>query len=162
MKKIGNALIIGGLAGLATWLTSPQVLNIPTWAVFICWACYFLFGAEPKKSGRGMFQMILGIVLGAIFLILAPHLTPSLGLATLPFMVFVVAAGLSFAEWTPLHVIAAYYIGLAMVFASGFPPDISHVLILISTVVMAFFLGWTYMSLRAALFALLDRRNQTA
>jgi hypothetical protein len=109
-----------------------------------------------------MFQMILGIVLGAIFLILAPHLTPSLGLATLPFMVFVVAAGLSFAEWTPLHVIAAYYIGLAMVFASGFPPDVSHVLILISTVVMAFFLGWTYMSLRAALFALLDRRNQAA
>ncbi|MGI4979086.1 MAG: DUF1097 domain-containing protein [Janthinobacterium lividum] len=161
MKKIGNALLIGGLAGLATWLTTPQVLNVPTWAVFICWACYFLFGAEPRKSGKGLFQMVVGIVLGAIFLVLAPHLTPTLGLATFPFMVFVVAAGLSFMEWTPLHIVAAYFIGLALMFASGFPPDVRHVLILSSAAVMAFFLGWAYMALRSALFALLDRRSQT-
>jgi hypothetical protein len=158
-KKIGNALLIGGLAGLATWLTTPQVLNIPTWAVFICWACYFLFGAEPRKSGKGLFQMIVGIVLGALFLILAPHVTPSLGLAAFPFMVFVVAAALSFMEWTPLHIVAAYFIGLALVFASGFPPDIRHVLILSSAAVMAFFLGWIYMALRTAMFTMLDRRT---
>ena len=162
MKQIVNALLIGSLAGLATWLTTPQVLNIPTWAVFICWACYFLFGAEPKKSGLGLFQMIVGIVLGALFLILAPHVTPSLGLAAFPFMVFVIAAALSFMEWTPLHIVAAYFIGLALVFASGFPPDLRHVLILSSAAVMAFFLGWIYMALRTALFTMLDRRTQTA
>ncbi len=154
MKKIGNALLIGGLAGLATWLTTPQVFNIPTWAVFICWACYFLFGAEPRKSGLGLFQMVVGIVLGALFLILAPHLTPLFGLATFPLMVFAVAAGLSFMEWTPLNIIAAYFIGLALYFASGFPPDLHHVLILSSAAVMAFFLGWIYMTLRKALFAM--------
>lgn len=158
MNKIANALLIGGLAGIATWLTTPQVLNIPTWAVFICWACYFLFGAHPRKSGLGLFQLVVGIVLGALFLILVPHLTPTFGLATIPLMVFAIAAALSLMEWTPLHIVAAYFIGIALMFASGFAPDVRHVLILSSAALMAFFLGWIYMALRAALFSLLDRR----
>lgn len=162
MKKIGNALLIGGLAGLATWLTTPQVLNIPTWAVFICWACYFLFGAEPRKSGLGLFQLVVGIVLGALFLILVPHLTPTFGLATIPFMVFAIAGALSFMEWTPLPMVAAYFIGIALMFASGFAPDVRHVLVLSSAALMAFLLGWIYMVLRGALFALLERRMPTA
>jgi len=161
MKKIGNAVLIGGLAALATWITAPQMLNIPTWAVFGCWASYFLFGAEPRKSGIGMFQLVLGIVIGALFLIVAPHVAPSLGLWTGPALVFLVAGGLSFMEWTPLNIIAAYYIGLTIMFASGFPPDVRHVLILISAAALAFFFGWIYMVIRTWFFAMIDGHAQT-
>jgi hypothetical protein len=150
INTLGNAIYLGIIAAIATYLTG--VLGWPTWVLFISWACYFLFGADPKTSGFGLFQVALGVIIGMIFWILVPvfmQAAPGLGLnLTLSVMVFLLVIILVFLKYTPVSNIAAYFVGVPILFAAaggamtGFVPDIPHLLVLLGCVALGYAFGY--------------------
>ena len=161
LNKFGLAAIIGGWAGVATWLTASEQLNVPTWVVFLAWASYFIFGAQPRSSAKGLAQVVLGALIAALMLLVGPKFAPMLGAWTFPTLVFIVAFGIAFFEWTPVNNIPAFYIGLSMMVGSGFAPDIPHILKLLIAISLGFIFGLASVVSRTAFLAMSDKRSKS-
>jgi Protein of unknown function (DUF1097) len=161
LNKFGLALIIGAWAGFATWLTAPDQLNVPTWVVFLAWASYFIFGAQPKPSAKGLAQVVCGALIAALMLFVGIKIAPMLGLWTFPLLVFIVAFGIAFFEWTPVNNIPAFYIGLSMMVGSGFAPDAPHILKLLIAIALGFVFGLASVVTRTAFLTMADKRSKS-
>jgi len=65
--------LLAGIATLATWQMGgwPTAAGPLTYVSFICWAAYFLFGANPKDCGKAFLSIIVGIIGAIIIFVLA-------------------------------------------------------------------------------------------
>lgn len=99
-------------------------LNLLGWVAFVTWGGYFLTGVTTKSAIREFIAYTLGILAGAMIVILAMNVGTPFGGYTLPVIVGAVAFLIVLLELVPWFDMAPmYFLGAAVFFAAGAKPD---------------------------------------
>ena len=98
-KLVVYAVIVAALAGIVTLITDVmQAAGIITtdasltFITFICWATYFVFGANLKGAWSAFLGFIVGIVAAILMFVLAGQFAGmgmNVGLVAIPLAVFI-------------------------------------------------------------------------
>lgn len=119
-------LLVAAIAFAYMWAAAQ--FNLLGWIAFITWGGYFLSGVSSKSAIREAISVTLGIILGAVIVLLATVLTPSLGSLTVPIVVAVAAFVIVFLELVPWFDMApGYFLGAAVFFGAGATPNMATV-----------------------------------
>jgi hypothetical protein len=147
MKLLTQALIVGTIAAFAVFISNT--FELISWALFLSWACYFIFGPQMRDSILAYLQILIGVGIGVGLITTTIAFEPHLGEWTLIILVFFLAGGLTFMELVePFNNIPAYYVGMIIVFASGLVPNIETVSQLTLPITIGFSLGWITVTFR--------------
>ncbi len=121
--------VLAGVVTLVTWQLNgwPIAVGKPlTYISFISWACYFLFGANPKAALRAFTSIIAGIIAAILMFVLsiAFGFTPWWAV---PLAVVIMVIPMMLCERVkPFNNVAAVFVGTGMYFslsAAGAFPD---------------------------------------
>jgi len=122
-----------------------------TFVTFITWACYFLFGANPKDAAKALLSMIVGIIFAIIIFLLSGALG-ALGFWALPVAVFIVVIFMLLCGRVPhINNIPAIFIGAGIFFSLASANaltggEIPHFLLAAGTqlfyTILGFVAGW--------------------
>ena len=135
-KLIVYAILVGILAGVVTLITNVlQGAGIIatgaslTFVTFVCWASYFLYGADPKGGINGWLSMIPGTIC-AIFIYLCVGWFAGAGMdvpyVALPLGVVVGVVLMCLCEKLPKgNNVAAVFVGAGLFFGIMGAPDAS-------------------------------------
>ncbi|TPN87206.1 DUF1097 domain-containing protein [Aquimarina algicola] len=127
MKTFLTALIMGLCGALAVFISFS--LEWPTWAMFLAWVSYYLFGKSIKAYIPSFLQILMGIVMGVLIRSIAGLLVPILGTFGFPSTVFVLIGSLAYlSKIKGLNNIPAWFLGLIIFF--GVHPELKPIPIL--------------------------------
>ncbi len=126
-KLVVYAVIVAALAGIVTLITDVmQAAGIITtdasltFITFICWATYFVFGANLKGAWSAFLGFIVGIVAAILMFVLAGQFAGmgmNVGLVAIPLAVFILVIFMLLAEKLPyFNNVAAIFLGTGMFF----------------------------------------------
>ncbi len=142
-RTLGESVIAAAAAGTATLL-----IEVPVWAMFIGWIGYFSRGLNLRQGLSNLSCVLAGLLIGVVASMALAALASSLGAATLPMVVFVVAlVVLTASRVTPLNNPLAYFLGLVCWFAAHQPPSVRLLLELATAVLLGSITGWLAASL---------------
>ncbi len=146
-------LITAAVAAGATFATI--VLGIPTWAAFLGWVGYSVSGPTTREGVANLISFLLGLAFGMGTGFSIELLTPALGTAATPLLIFgVTVLVMSLRKLTPINNPLAYFLGLITFFASAQMPSISLLTMLAPAGALGAFSAW--------LGSFLDSRLQRA
>ncbi|KKR80720.1 MAG: Glutathione-regulated potassium-efflux system protein [Candidatus Daviesbacteria bacterium GW2011_GWC1_40_9] len=119
-------LLVAVIAFVYMWAAAQ--FNLIGWIAFITWGGYFLSGVSSKSAVREAISVSLGIILGAVIVLLATALSSSLGTLAVPIIVAVAAFVIVFLELVPWFDMApGYFLGAAVFFGAGAKPDMATI-----------------------------------
>lgn len=134
-------LITAAVAGAATFAT--LALGIPTWAAFLGWVGYSVSGPATREGVANLVSFLLGLSFGMGTGAAIEFLTPSLGVAATPLLIFVVTTlVMSLRNFTPINNPLAYFLGLISFFASAQMPSITLLTMLAPAGMLGAFSAW--------------------
>lgn len=143
MKSLALAIVTGAIAAIAVF--GSFTFQLATWAMFIAWVSYYIFGKNPGAAALVLVQMVLGFLIGILIQESTGALGGALGRAALPVAVFVFIGLLSYAsKLKVLNNIAAYFLGMIIFFAAHPPLEASALFGLGLAVVLGFLFAWTH------------------
>lgn len=142
-RTLGESAIAAAAAGTAVLL-----IEVPVWAMFIGWIAYFSRGVNLRQGVLNLTCVLAGLLIGVAASTALVALGPSLGAATAPVVVFVVAlVVLTVSRVTPLSNPLAYFLGLVCWFAAHQPPSVALLMELAGAVLLGSTAGWLAASL---------------
>lgn len=108
------------------WMAVSAKFALLGWVAFLTWGAYFLAGVSTKSAIREAISYTLGIILGAVIVLVGTNLVPALGFFAFPVVVAVAAFVIVYLELVPWFDMApGYFIGAAAFFAAGAKPDLT-------------------------------------
>ena len=131
-----SGVVGGGAAALC------DVLGWRSWALFLVWTAYALFGGRWRSGLKMYASFVAGIACGSLVRLtedaLAPlgPLAPALAVGTAIFLLSLLA------DDPPLSDVPAYFLGAIAVFATGHPPSLGLALSLILPGAAGLSVGW--------------------
>ena len=167
VKYIPHPIIIGLLAALMMVIEPWFGGWFISWIAFQAWAVYFLAGMTIKGGAKSAAAYAAGSIAAAIIIMAAGAFGPTLGAATLPVIVGVVATLVIFFEKVPgLDFIPAWFIGAGAHFAlangalANFTHQTAFIIIVISSI-MGLIWGFFTVSLRGKYQAWVDSQAKS-
>ena len=162
MKNTTNFLpvpiIVAVLALLYMILSANQ--NLLAWVGFITWGAYFLTSINTRGAIREGISFTLGIVFGAVIVMLATALAPTLGTFAVPVAVAVAAFVIVYLEMVPWFDMApGYFLGAAAFFAAGAKPDSATFMAIFIPGIIGLALGMITAFLRRKVFAMQGKKD---
>jgi len=150
---IVTVVMDGWPSAILGWPEALEPVGMLTYVTFIAWACYFLFGANPKDVAKALVSMIVGIIFAIIiFLVSGAFADLGLGFWALPLAAFIIVIFMLLCGRVPhINNIPAIFVGAGVFFslasAGAFAGgEIQHFLLVGGTqllyTVMGFFAGW--------------------
>jgi len=134
-------LITAAVAAAATFATI--VLGIPTWAAFLGWVGYSVSGPTTREGVANLISFLLGLGFGMGTGLSIERLTPSLGDAATPLLIFgVTVLVMSLRRLTPINNPLAYFLGLICFFASAQMASITLLTMLAPAGALGAFSAW--------------------
>ncbi|MCG1037058.1 DUF1097 domain-containing protein [Polaribacter sargassicola] len=121
MKQFLSAITMAILGALAVFLST--LFNLPTWALFLSWLSYYLFGKTLKSALYTLIPITAGIIMAIITQTLGDFLGKYFGFIGFPIAVFICITLLNYlAQIKLLSNISAWFVGLIIFF--GIHPTI--------------------------------------
>jgi hypothetical protein len=139
----GTYIILTATAALAAALAAFVTLSLAwaPWIMFMGWVAYYT-RPGPSNGLQTFVCVAIGLALGAIATIATGALSPALGAAALPTVVFVVACGVIATRGLPvLNNLLGYFIGLITFFAAHQEPGVGTIAALAAAVAIGFIAG---------------------
>jgi len=166
-KLILYAIVVAVLAGVVVLVTDLIQMSgfvtgktSMTFITFICWALYFLVGANPKAAGKAFLGFIAGIISAILMFLLVTAFAPGMDVLILaiPLAVVVIVPFMCLMEKAgPFNNVAAIFAGTGMFFGLMGIPDIAatgYIMVGIGQLVYAFIgllAGWLTILIRVAI-----------
>ena len=140
----GTYILLTGTAALTAATAAFATLSLGwlPWVMFMGWVAYF---TRPSPAGglQTFVCVVAGLALGALATIAAGALSPAMGPAALPVVVFVVACAVIATRGMPaLNNLLGYFIGLITFFAAHQEPGVGSVATLSATISVGFVAGF--------------------
>lgn len=124
------------------WMVASAQFKLLGWVAFVTWGGYFLTGVTTKSAVKELIAYTLGILAGAVIVILAMNVGSPFGSFTLPVIVGAVAFVIVLLELVPWFDMAPmYFLGAAVFFAAGAKPDTQTIMATWIPGVLGLFLG---------------------
>lgn len=140
IQALSFSLIAAVVAAVASG--SSAALSLPVWAMFVGWVAFFTQGLTLKNGIFNALCVAIGIVFGMLAAVAIGSLSPLIGHAALPVVVFVVAmVVLSLRSTKGINNVLCYFLGLVTFFASRLPPTATTFSELIGAVVLGSIAG---------------------
>jgi len=165
-KLLIYSILVAVLAGIVVLITDLiQMTGFVTGAAsltfitFICWATYFLVGANPKDASKAYLSFVVGIISAVLMFILVTAFAPTMDvlLIAIPLAVVIVVPFMCLMEKVePVNNVAAIFAGTGMFFGLMGIPDIAaqgYLMVGIGQLVYAFIgfaAGWVTIKIRIA------------
>lgn len=117
-------VVVSAVAALVTFATIA--LGLPAWAMFLGWVAYGTSAETMHEGASSTLSFLLGLALGIGNGLAIGLLTPSLGIAAAPLVVFCdVVIVLSLRSLAPINNPLAWFLGMICFFASAQAPSTS-------------------------------------
>lgn len=108
------------------WMVIAKNFNLLAWVAFLTWGAYFMSGITTKSAIREGIGFTLGIIFGAVIILLTTYLAPALGDYALPVVVGLAGFTIVLLELVPwVDMAPSYFIGAAAFFGAGGSPDVA-------------------------------------
>lgn len=167
-KMVFYAVSIAVLAGLVTLLTDLLQMGgiittdaSLTFVTFICWAAYFLFGADLKGAWSGFLGLIVGIIAAILMFVLVgvfAGMGLSVGIVAIPLAVIILVIFMLLCEKLPyFNNVAAIFLGTGIFFGLMGTPNIAakgYFVVLLGELFYAaigFAAGWLTIKIRVSI-----------
>jgi hypothetical protein len=121
-----HAVTAGTAVVAAAAAEASLAADFPVWAMFIGWVAFYTRGVTARDGVFNYLCTVLGMLIGGAAAIAIGMLGPSLGGATLPIVVFVVAMLVVSMRAVPrLNNLLGYFLGLIAFFAAHQAPSLA-------------------------------------
>lgn len=153
--QAGTYLLLTAVAALTAAIAAFASLSLgwAPWIMFMGWVAYFT-RPTPTDGIQTFACVVIGLALGALATIAAGSLTPGLGTAALPVVMFAIACLVIATRGLPmLNNLLGYFIGLITFFAAHQAPSATTMGTLAAAAAIGFAAGFVSQRLQAAIAA---------